>query len=187
MVLSNGTAFSGPGLVRINGGAVTASAPITFARLEQNDGTLGGTATVTSSGIYAWNGGTQAGPGVTAISPGASLLISNTTFAAMNGRTLRNAGTVVSTSVNFGQDIQFNAGLIENLAGANFEVQGSGGFNDLDGPSSVAEFRNAGTFHRTTAGSALFSGVKFQNTGDVLLDSGTIYLEIISKPRGILC
>jgi hypothetical protein len=106
------------------------------------------------------------------IAPSASLNLTNNGSAALNGRTLRNAGKAVATGPVLSQGIVFNTGVIENLANATFEAQLNGGFFDLDGPPSVPEFRNAGTFLRTTGGTASFNGVSFTNSGSVVLDSG---------------
>jgi hypothetical protein len=183
-VLGSGTSFTGPGTLRIDGGTVDAAVALSIGQLEQRSGILTGAGTVTISNTFAWSGGSQAGPGITLISPGASLNVTNSGTAEIAGRTLRNSGTVASTGSFFGSDVRFSSGLIENLAGGVFEVQGGGGFFDSDGTPTVPAFRNLGTFRRGGVGDASFAGVAFTNSGSVLLNAGTTQFGSYSQTVG---
>src|SRR6185369_4649935 len=124
------------------------------------------------SGVFNWTGGAQIGSGVTSIASGAFLNVTNGGNLELTGRTLRNSGTVFTTGESFAQGAVFNNGLIENLAGAVFEVQGNGGFFDVDGVPATPVFRNEGTFRLTAGGTVSFAGVAFTNSGSASLEAG---------------
>jgi hypothetical protein len=75
---------------------------------------------------------------------------------------LNNAGSVTWTGIG---DIQFAAGVLQNQAGAVFEVQNGEPVTDSD-PATSAVFENAGTFRKSVATtSTTFNGVLFNNSG----------------------
>jgi hypothetical protein len=186
--LAAGTSFSGGGTVRLDGfdTRVEVAAALSLPRFEQAGGTLAGAGTLTVTSVYDWDGGTQGGAGTTVIPAGATLNLRNAAgTVTLAGRTLQNGGTAVwSGSGGFGAG-QFTSGLLHNLAGATFDAQVDGAFDDTDGPGTVAEFRNAGTY-RKSAGSGTMSltGVRFENSGTVRLESGVSYLGSYHQTAG---
>ena len=126
LAISSGTAnFSGTGTV-------------TPAILNLSSGTLSGSQVVTVLGVMNWTGGTMSGSGRTIIPAGVTLNLANASAVNLTTRTLENGGTVLWT----GGNIDMNAAVITNRAGALVEIRGAGGLAFSGGTS---RFDNAGT------------------------------------------
>jgi hypothetical protein len=130
------------------------------------NGTLGGTSTVTVTGMLTWMGGTMNGGGRTVANGGITL--SGTDGKTLDHRTLDNAATATWT----GGDLALNGGSVWNnlatgtfLAQANARLSGGG----------AATFNNAGHFTRSGNGTTTLVAV-FNNTGTLDVAGGALTL-----------
>ena len=142
--------------------------------IQMASGSLGGPGTTINLGSFEWTGGTVSG-GLTNAS-NAFTIIGTGGWCAMNsGSVLTNGGTV--TQVSGAWVFASNGGaIVNNLAGACWNLQGDGGSIGGD-----IVFNNAGTFRKSSGGgtTGLFynywgSKYGFNNTGTVEVDSGTL-------------
>jgi hypothetical protein len=139
--------------------------------LNLGSGTLGGSNLVTVLTQMNWTGGSMIGSGRTLIAPGVTLNAALSGFAALNTRTLENAGTAVWTGP---ANISMNNGVITNRAGALFHAQNAAMFLNNGGSP---RFDNAGTFRKSVStGTLTASGVSFNNSGAVEIQAGTLRL-----------
>ena len=131
--------------------------------------TLTGSGTLTVHGASIWTSGTMSGSGRTVIEPSASLTLDNPSLLALTTRTLENAGTVLLT----GSDLRLNGAVITNRAGGLFHAQNAASISFL---INASRFDNAGIFRKSAnAGTTtIFSGVNFNNTGRVEIQTGTL-------------
>lgn len=137
--------------------------------------TLTGSGTLNVRGDLFWAGGTMSGNGRTIIEPGATLIVNNTSSLTLSGRTLENGGTVQFTGSG---SLGFNSGaVITNRPGAVFNFESEGAFG-LGGFAPNGRIDNAGTFRKSagTGTSTVVSGLSFNNSGMVEIQSGTLAL-----------
>jgi hypothetical protein len=134
-------------------------------------GTINGPTTMNISGLFTWSGGTLMGPGTTDANGGMSI-----TGGSINGRTLNNNGTATFTGNNANVIGSGNGAIINNPAGSTFNLQGDVQYLWGCGIcGAVSSFNNAGTFKKTAGtGAAIFSGVTFNNTGTVEVQTGAL-------------
>ena len=156
------------GTANFNSGTTTATT------IALTNGTLGGSGSVTASGLFTWRGGTMSGTGVT--DPDGGLLIDNAQVF-LNTRTLNNAVGSSATMSNFAELLFLNGAVFNNngtlLAQGN---TGSDGFFDGGGGGT---FNNTGTFTRNTGSTAftIGSNIVFNNSGTVNVQTGTLSLQ----------
>ncbi|MBI3851712.1 MAG: hypothetical protein HY298_15770 [Verrucomicrobia bacterium] len=172
--LNPGAQLNGAGLYRINlSSVVTANANLAVENLDLINGTLDGSGTVTIATAINWTGGTMSGSGRTIIRAGVALNAALPSLGFLNSRTLENGGTVLWTGAG---NIGLNSGaVITNRAGALFHVQ-SAAF--LSSGGTGGRFDNAGTFRKSanSGTTTVVSGVSFNNSGTVEIQTGTLDL-----------
>lgn len=156
----------------VNGGNVSFFNSVTLSSLTVSNGVLSGPGDVTVAGPLLWTGGAMSGPGRTVANGG--LTLSGGGGKTLNDRTLENAGNALWTGA--GSIFVFNAAVIQNRAGALFEVQGDAlvqGQNSVSPPT----FNNLGIFRKTSGtGLTSFLGVAFHNQGTIDVQSGRLEL-----------
>jgi hypothetical protein len=77
----------------------------------------------------------------------------------------------------------YNGGVINNLAGATWDMQNDAGFSQQSGADGT--FNNAGTFQKTAGtGTTGLGGVTFANSGTVTINTGTLNLTNPSANSG---
>lgn len=147
----NGTGLVSPAVVHLTGGA------------------LGGSQNVTVGSAMTWTAGTMSGAGRTVIAPAAMLKVSSTTAVNLR-RSLENGGTVLWT--NTGPFVLID-GVISNRPGALFHAQNAAAISQSGGAN---RFDNAGVFRKSisTGNTTIASGVSFNNSGAVEIQSGTL-------------
>jgi phage baseplate assembly protein gpV len=185
------TAVGSTGSLTISGGRFNFNAAQRFTSLTlSGTGQLGGSGTVTVTGILTWTGGSMLGSGKTVIAPGAIATISNATNNASfhESRVLENAGTVTHTAVNLFFNLSNipTTARIVNVPGAVWESQGEADFRHNFAANSV--FENAGLFRKTGAGTTQFTNnqIRFENTGTVEILEGTIQLDAGGTSSGAI-
>jgi YD repeat-containing protein len=173
--LEAGASELGAGLLNItNGATLTAAADVGLQNLEISGGTLTGSGTVTVNGVLNWILGTMSGSGQTVVNAGLQL---NSAFGTitLDGRTLVNTATATWAS---GFMAVADGAVIDNQAGATFDVQSDSGFFLSAIGGADATFNNAGTFMKSGGtGNTDVANVIFNNTGRVDVKSGTVTLE----------
>ncbi|HAO77802.1 MAG TPA: hypothetical protein DCQ92_02280 [Verrucomicrobia subdivision 3 bacterium] len=166
--------FTGAGRVSINGN-LSGSGPLNGSNLFWEGGRMYGT--FTNIGTLNWLSGALSGQ--LTVAAGAVLNLSGNNDREFGPNSvLNNAGTVRWTDSGrlYGYD-GYSPGLayINNLAGALFDVQGNGGFDIGSYYGIPFVFTNAGILRKTGgAGTTSFSGITFNNTGTVDIQSGTV-------------
>ncbi len=168
-----GAQLNGAGLYEFNAGTFNANADLTIQNLDFINATLSGPANVTIANVMNWSGGTMSGTGRTIIQPAATLNATNPSTTVLSGRTLENGGTVL-----FGGAGTFgvaSSGVITNRPGALFRIEGESS-SGLGGGGASGRFDNAGTFRKSagTGTSVVASGLAFNNSGGVEIQTGTL-------------
>jgi hypothetical protein len=143
------------------------------------DGTLTGSGDLTVSGLTTWAGGTMGGRGATNALGGLEItggVHNNTTL----GRVLNNAAeaTLSTGTLYFGPSAS-EAGVLNNLAGATFDISSDAGLSPNFGNAGHA-FNNQGTLIKsddTFTPTAASIGIPLNNSGRVLVQSGTLSLQ----------
>jgi hypothetical protein len=160
LALAGGTVFLGPSF---QGGSIT--------NLTISGAALAGSNAV--SGAFNWNNGTILGP--LTVAGNARMTISGTTTLPLQGP-LTNAGTVVWTNSGDIDVLNNNgggyAGLIENLAGALWDIQSDRQLYNNAG--TTAFFRNAGMLRKSGLASTSYIEIPFYNSGSVTGLQGTL-------------
>jgi len=184
----NGTAFSGAGTNRFNGGAAAAiymlDGSIYAQNVEFTAGHLAGNHILSGSngfaGSFTWFGGSMDSPGATTIASNAALSIMSGSLHDLPSRTLINNGTVVFA----GGDVRGGLG--------NF-IQNSGlWLVQTDKPISAdyggaMAFNNTGIFRKTAGVGTATVSCDFTNSGTVSAQSGTLsFSGSFTNPAGIL-
>lgn len=151
----------------LNGGAATAG------RLELIGGTVTGSGNLTlSASSSQWTGGTMSGEGTTTVGHHASLLLTGSAIKWLDGRGLDNAGEI--TWSGQGDLVADNAAVIDNLAGALFDVRNDASLTVFFGAAPT--INNAGTFRKSAGTGTTELEAAFTNTGTVEVQSGTLQL-----------
>ncbi len=162
------------GTMSISGGEANFNAAASTAQLVLSGGNLSGSAALTVSGLFTWNGGTLSGTGVTNANGG--ILMDGT--LALDQRTLNNAAGQTATqaaTLNNDANLVFSNGATFNNHGT-FLAKGNDSDGFFDGGGGDSTFNNTGTFTRTT-GTDVFTihnGIIFNNSGTVNVKSGTL-------------
>ncbi|MEA2163027.1 MAG: large repetitive protein [Thermoanaerobaculia bacterium] len=176
--IGTGGTLTGAGAYTINGAQLNVSASaVVVDHLTITSGVLnlpsGGAISTSASGIVDWNGAsTITGAGTLAITSGGTINLSGAGTRIVDGITLNNGGTANWSGGNNLSII--NSGVINNLSGALFYVTNDNLiYYHCCAPGQA--FNNAGTFRKSTAtGTTSFSGIGFNNSGTVDIQSGTI-------------
>jgi hypothetical protein len=164
---NNTVTFSNGGTANFSG-----TGPVSPAYVNLNNGTLGGTSTVTVNIAMDWSSGSL-NDGRLIIAPGATLNIVNPSGlgALLNSRTLENGGTVLWTGTG---NMALNSGaVITNRPGALFHVQNAAAIGAAVGSGRID---NAGTFRKSgnTGTTTVNNAVAFNNSGTVDIRSGIL-------------
>jgi len=175
LVLTGGDAtFNTPNSIQatsltLQGGTATFNTPLTAGSLSLSGGGLTGTGNVTVPGLTTWTGGQIAGSGTLLAAGGLELTSSG--FKDLRGRTLTSPATAHFGGTGF---LALAQGAVFSNTGV-FEALSDADVANFFGGS--ATFLNAGTLIKTGAGTTTaFSGVTFNNTGTVDVQSGTLSL-----------
>jgi phage baseplate assembly protein gpV len=165
--------YSVNGGTTISGGTTTFDADVTLPTLTLSNGTLGGPATVTVTGMLTWTGGTMSGSGQTNANGG--IAMSGNNDKGLDGRTLNNAGT--ATMTGNGNVVLTNYGAFNNLATGTVALQSDAAFRTYSIFTTPGTFNNAGMFVKSAGnGVSYMSQCPFNNTGTVEVASGTLDL-----------
>jgi RHS repeat-associated protein len=150
------------------------SASVINGDFQLSGGTLSGAGDLSISGLLTWTDGRMTGAGHTRANGGMSISGSATKY--LDGRTLDNTGQATWTGSGFiGTG---NGAVINNPAGATFNIQTDGTqiYNAYNG--AAASFNNAGTLKKSAGtGTVRFAYAVLNNTGTVDGESGTLSLE----------
>ena len=173
----------------MSGGTATFNGTVITGALTQSAGQLNGSGTLTATGASSFSGGTQSGSGTTFATGGAAFSL--TGFGLDGGRTLQLGGA--STATGTFVQISLNAanpntgvsdagsGSLTIASGATFTDQTTSSGLTITAPSqggtdtaATSAVNNAGTFIKS--GSALTSTIsaRFNNTGTVSIQAGTL-------------
>lgn len=130
------------------------------------NGTLTGSDTVVVAGALTWTAGTMGGTGVTRANGGATL--SGGATKSLGSRTLVNPATVTWTGGTLNGQ---GGGVIENLAGATFDI---GSDVTLNVATGGATFNNAGTLVRSAGVGTATIAIAVNNSGTVEARTGVL-------------
>jgi hypothetical protein len=144
----------------------------TIRHLTISAGGLTGAGDLTVEGVFDWSGGFLAGTGQTIVAAGAELNLVGDGQKDLY-RTLENAGTALYSGSGL---LLRTSGVIDNLAGASFTVEGEADFGQFN--SSSHAFHNAGTFIKRGEGTTTgFVAVPFHNSGTIDVQQGNLQLD----------
>ena len=177
--------FAPTGAVNLNGATVNFNVAQTFSNLTFSSGTLAGSANVTITGTLNWSAGIMAGTGRTIFGNGATANFTGTGVKGLN-RTLDNSGTVAysGTALTFGYGAAVS-GIINNLGDGVFNVTSNGDF--AQSSAAAHAFNNSGILNKSGAGTATeFTGVTFNNSGSVNVNTGTLTLNASGSNGGVI-
>ncbi len=185
---------SGGATMQITGGTSTdtgSSLTLAFtgpSAVQLSAGGISGSGTTQNVGNFQWSGGSING-NFTNNSNTFSITGPNSKVIS-DGSTLTNAGTITHTGngtvlvrgvyvVYDPKNPVPNVGRLNNQAGATYDLQGDGNFNNDDYPgwpfNLHSEINNAGLFKKSGGtGTSTISNIVFNNTGTVEVDSGTL-------------
>jgi hypothetical protein len=184
--LTNGTSFTGAGVMRLNGGTVTIGTVntevVTATWVELSAGTLTGVGTFIVNATLDWKGGTMDGPfvndtGTTTIPSGAIVNMSGVgTTKTLLQRTFNNNGTVRMNGTGTGT---FNMGdlAVFNNYGS-FIIQNNDSL--LYSVGEHPTFNNVGTVSKTAGSGTSTFGSNFlllDSSGSISVLTGTLSLD----------
>ena len=163
--------YSGSGLLRVTGGALTSTQASSIGRLFMSGGTLAGAGNLAVVGPSTWTGGTITGAATTTF--GGTLSITGASGKLISGGRIVNVGDT-AWSGNTGANnnaLTLAGGSVFNSAGTftdtnafdSFFTTGSGG----------GTFVNAGVYTKQS-NTTTNVGVTFNNTGTVNINAGTL-------------
>jgi hypothetical protein len=169
--LNAGASASGAGMLLVNGGTLTvaADAEVEVENFTLSSGTLTGAGRLDVTGLLRWTGGLMTGSGATNAT--GTLEMSGSSAKTIHERTLNNAGTATWTGTG-----NLNGGVgstINNLVTGLFDIQTDAAFGS--GVVGTKTFHNAGTLRKSVAaGTTTVSSWDFNNTGTVVVQTGTL-------------
>jgi trimeric autotransporter adhesin len=171
---NSGATISSVGPLTVSGGTLNFSTgsvvPISVPSVNLTGGTLTGTDTLTSTGLFNWFGpSTMSGTGMTNASGGGSIQGN----VILNARTLNTSGTVTlgNATAPAALALQNNA-VVNNLSGGTWNFLNGSGSNAAIGGDGTGTFSNAGTFEMTGGTNNLLL-INFTNNGTVMATTGT--------------
>ncbi|HEX9728791.1 MAG TPA: hypothetical protein VGA37_09835 [Gemmatimonadales bacterium] len=174
VVLADGVAPTGPGLLRQTSGTLTigqaATDTVTLPRYEFVLGTLNGPGVLLLVDSLRWFGGTMSGAGVTVVAGGTVAELIGMGGKGLLSRRFENAGTM---SMSGSGNLSIGgtpAGVFDNQLGGSFDMQAPLG--EIVFAGGGASFTNAGTYVKSAAGINQIQA-DFSNTGilDVAVDT----------------
>jgi hypothetical protein len=163
-------AFSGGSLTL--GGASTLDNDTT---LNFSGGTIGGSGDLTLNGPLNWTGGTMGGAGTT--NAGGGLTIGGSASKALDARTLNITANTSATWTGSGDIAVGNGAVLDNQVNATFTVQTQGN-QGISTFGVRGTFRNEGTFTKSASTGTTTIGTRFDNSGTVAVDTGTLALTL---------
>ncbi|MBI5773962.1 MAG: hypothetical protein HZA89_09510, partial [Verrucomicrobia bacterium] len=171
--LTNGVRLIGTGTNYISSATLRVSGNVGADRIGlASGGTLDGAGALTVTNTMAWTGGTMGdAAGTTTIAAGGTLEMSGSSQKTLQSRTLNNAGTV--TWSDPGVLSSQGGGVINNLAGALFEMQSDASLAQFSGALTI---NNAGTLRKSGGTGTKTMAVAFTNSGTVDIRSGVLSL-----------
>ena len=155
--------FTVTGVFNCGGGVSGALEVANGAVLNWSGGTISGNITEDAGSTVNWSGGNADGP--VTVGSGAVLSIAG---GAWLRNALTNAGTVTWTS---GDIYVTGAGLVENLAGALWDIQCDRSLVDY---YASAYFHNLGTLQKSASAGTTSVTLFLENAGTVAVNQGTI-------------
>ncbi len=172
--LDPGSGLADSAQVNIEGGTLLDNADVTVTNLQLDNGTLGGTATLTVAGSLAWTNGTMNGSGTTLVAAGGALAISGSA-----GKLLADTRQFINGTDNATWDGGGNLYLTQfatftndgTLTVLNNQTIESSPY-DFSAPGVV---NNAGNWIKTSGGTTNIH-VIFNNSGTVDLQAGALLL-----------
>ncbi|HEX9692439.1 MAG TPA: Ig-like domain-containing protein, partial [Gemmatimonadales bacterium] len=173
------------GTLTVSDGGVIGSSGI----LTLSAGTLDyGSATISDTGTFNWNGGTLTGGlGALEVTNAGTANIGGTTQKTLSGGELSLRGT--TTWSGTGGILLNNAGTLRNYATGTFTITGTG---TMSTSGTNGFFYNLGTLTKSSAGTSLISGTGvggqlfLQNSGTIVLSAGTLDIRSLSHQDGAL-
>lgn len=175
---------------QINLGTVTipTATDITINSLFLLGGTINGGGTLSLAGTdSSWTAGALSNLKSLTIAPGAQLTASTNNAHNFGGTAVINQGTfrwVDGGTLSSGTNVTFT-----NALGGTFTDASTAG-NDrviTNGFGDTFAFTNAGTYQKTVSGSTTRIEVPFTNTGNILLDAGTLrFTSTFTQTSGLL-
>lgn len=178
--LSNGSTIgsSGPGLVQLTSGTLTASGTVNVQNFVLAGGTVTGNQTF--AGSLTWTGADFNSANTTTISSGSVLTIASAADHNFQSHTLINQGTVNWTAGNL-------------RSGSSGSINNQGTWNDTSSGYQVnsaygggTTFVNSGTYTKSTVGSTTTMTVPLTNTGTINVTGGTFALTNSFTNTGML-
>jgi hypothetical protein len=154
------------GSLTINSGTAALFGDATAGALTQSGGLLTGTGALTVTGLTTWTGGFVGGGGRTVAHGG--LRISNPGTKVLDDRTIDNEADAIWSdgSLRVARGV-----VINNLAGATFDIQANGGSFD-NGPTPI--FNNFGTLRKSAGIATVAFHDALTNAGTVDVRAGTL-------------
>jgi len=141
-------------------------------------GTSGGGTVLTAGaiviqGIAQWLGGDIAGSGNMEVTTSGSLLFSGTTALGLRNRVLQNRGLILFAGGDAGHLTLSDGARIDNLAGAEFFVQGE--MDILQGSGAAGSVANHGFYRKVVGNTGAHTiGVSVNNIGTIEIYEGTL-------------
>lgn len=153
-------------------GTFIGNAPITIASLSLSNGTLTGSGDITVTTQLSWDRGTMQGTGRTILGSGATGTISPA--GGRLARRLDNSGNLTTSSTNFRLGVAGQGpATINNLAAGTFVL--TGGADCIADVAGAHVLNNQGQL-RVAFGTSTFSGITVNNSGAIVVPSGTLEL-----------
>ena len=163
----NAGTYNVTGTTQVNGGTANFNATANTNLLNVSSGTLGGSGTLSASGLTSFTGGTMRGSGTLNANGGVSF--STGTLKTLDDSRVLNLG---GSSTWTGGEIRFAVtSTLNNTVGGVFTTDFDGTMGDLSG---LTTFNNAGTFTKSGGTGSTTIGVIFTNSGTVNVNSGTL-------------
>lgn len=159
---------------------VTVNADTTVSNLDLSNSTLGGSATLTVNGKMNWTAGTMNGGGTTVVAPGATLVISGASAKSIGPRTIENYRTVALTGGNV-TGLSYGS-TWDNATNALVDFQGDASLLAPYGGTNV--LNNAGTVRKSGGTGISQLGLRLDNLGTVIAQSGTLSLSGSGDSQG---
>jgi hypothetical protein len=169
------SSYAVTGMTNVSGGTASFGNNATTNALSLTIGNIAGAGTLTASGLGTWIDGSMTGAGTTIFGPLSALTISGPNEKGLSRNVVTNGVATWTTGrMNVGNGTFTNNGVFDAEADNFFESFGG-----------INAYNNAGTFTRTVGtGSATFN-IPFNNSGTVLVSSGTLALSTGGSSSGV--
>lgn len=166
--------------VVINNGDVAVNSDVSVASLELNSGNINGSGKITVTTTLNWFDGRLEGSGEIVIPAGATFSLDNNNAKELNGRNIRNEGTLIFDGNG---DLRMKGGS-QIINTSLFEIRNTALIDSLapDGGSIV----NSGTINKLSDTGVARLDVRVTNSGTIQVSSGTLKLSLSSTHTGTL-